>query len=457
MNLPLDTAKKTLDEAAKRIKGRRRLFSNSMGDDRFLYLNEQKLANGEAENVGKLSFAEHDLTDKSVQGICDVIRQAPRLREIQLGKNRFSPDGLARIFAAMENYPTLENVEVGNMPMGEKGAAALARLLGNAPALKTLSASNADLGDETMAGILSAAAKSTSLRELILPSNAPKEKAALAALKLISANPNLTTLSLTSYGWGKEDGFAEAFSHVTHRNLVNLTPANERIGRMTEKNYDASKAVAETLLGNMDSLDYQQLTYATNRLASAYRFLERHKDEGQGLQEAKQNLAGLLAKMPPMPEKDCDIHAFFKLNEHGYAPLDNPMLWQHPDATERLANLSLTQEDLNLRTTRGASLLESLAHGMPAEETVKALNNQKLRLGARELLDRDGEPNAVYNALLERHDIRPLFRVENWVGKSNQELSSVIAPLNAYERSNAPVHALMQQMRQHSPNLSRGR
>lgn len=457
MNLPLDTAKKTLDEAAKRIRGRRRIFSNTMGDDRFLYLNEQKMGNGQAANVGKLSFADHDLTDKSVQSICDVIKQAPRLREIKLGKNRFSSEGLARIFAAMENHPSLESIEVGNMPMGEKGVTALAKLLGNAPALKTVSASNAGLDDESMANILSAAEKSGSLRELILPANAPQEKAVRAASRLITANPNLTTLSLTANGWAREDGFAEAFSTVTHRNLLNLTPASERVAQMTKQNYTTAKTVAETLRGNLEELDYPQLAFATNRLASAYQFLERQQDDGAGLQEAKQNLAGLLAKMPPMPDKGSDILAFFKLNEHGYAPLDNPRLWQHPDAAERLANLTITQEDLGMRTVKGASLLESLAHGMPTAETVKALNSQKLRLGARELLDRDAQPNAVYTALLERHDITPLFQLDNWIGKSKQELSSVIDPLSGHQRSNLPLNLLSQQMTRHSPNQSRGR
>lgn len=455
MNTPFDKIKGKLTEAGDFLQAHRRIFSDKMGDDRFIYLNKKKLQSSDPANIGGLKFQQKDLTDDSVDVICEILENAPNIRELSLDTNKFTSKGIERILTVLEDHPHFEKLNISNNPLGNGIAPLLARFMNVSPSIQSISAASVGMDDNGMAELLDAASNSKTVRNLFLSGNAPGEATLSAAHSLIRKNADLTNLSLTANNWAAADGFANAFSSVSHRNLLNLTPASKGVRELMDDNYTVARKINDSLRDGLEGMDFKQLTFVHNRLPSAFNILERANSDV--FQQAKDTFNGLIAKMPSMPKKGSDLKAFFQPNEHGFTALDNPTLWQHPDAAERLADLSIRREDLNHKTAFGASLLESLANGMSTAVTVAVLNRQDIKLGAKDLVDSEGAPTSVYQAFIERNDIAPLFTLGNWVGKNPNELRTTLEPLNSYQQKQVPAQSLMQEMRRFSPNQSRGR
>lgn len=457
MTPPFDKLKGKLNDASEFLQSHKHILSDKMGDDRFIYINKKRLEKENPSNVSGLKFEDKGLTDESVPIICEIIKNAPNLQEIFLQSNKFTANGIGKILTALENHTHFKTLNISENPLGNSISPVLSRFLNTSKSIKSISAANVGMDDGAMAEMLGAAGNCSSIRELYLAENSPKAATSSAVMTLLKKNPNLTTLSLTGNDWQKADGFADAFSTVSHRNLTRFTPSNDKLRELTDRNQEAASNVVQTLSEDLDGLNFQELCFVANRLPSAYKMLEWKLDKGEALQNAQKNFSGLMEKMPSLPQQGSDLKAFFTKNEHGYTALDNPRLWQHPNAEERLAELKITREDLTRKTEKGASLLESLAHGMPAEKTITFLNKQDIKLGARELLDSDGVPNATYKAFIERNDIAPLFSLGNWVGKTQNELRATMEPLTTFQQKQVPFHSLTQEMRRFSPNQGLGR
>lgn len=114
------------------------------------------------------------------------------------------------------------------------------------------------------------------------------------------------------------------------------------------------------------------------------------------------------------------------------APLDNPKFWQKfEEAAQSLAaqGTPITKQ-LLLQTNRdGDPYLLNAARCGEIGQVVDVLNRQGETIGKEELLDRDGQPTALLQAIIGTRQAHRLFTPENWVGQSTTPIQTVYRAL----------------------------
>lgn len=141
----------------------------------------------------------------------------------------------------------------------------------------------------------------------------------------------------------------------------------------------------------------------------------------------------------------------FALDKNGYAPLDNPRIWQDGDAARWvLDTMPLSDKLLTRKTEKGGTLLLAAFNGMPAEEVVKQVNVQGNQLDKSLLLTGEGKPNFLLRVLMHEGKSDALFCHDNWLGKRG-EMTEVYNAMPEEKRPNN-YHRLRQELKASEPS-----
>lgn len=362
-----------------------------------------------------LHLRQQNITDEGVPALCEIIRNAVNLRNIDLGSNLMTADGMSRICEAIGKNSSIRVVDMARNPIGKNGGADLIAMVKAMPQLVRLDVEQTEISGETVKRLLEVAEKHPSLSRLSMSHNFTTSQEATEVSPLISRNKNLVLLNLSSTHPAIDQILNHAFACCTSKRLLFCTNNEPDCMR---KNKKRAATLYRQCKDGVSQLTGPQLL----EVESDYRAIFKDAPFGPQLREGREKTRmeydQLLASLPSLPAMDAGFaDALFTADPaSGYAPLDNPRLW--PDAKTALAALASLPEgavSLSRKTAKGSTLAESLLAFLPAEPLVTGFNKKGVSL-VDAMLDGEGQPSALFQRLIDRSEAKSLFTPENFSG-----------------------------------------
>lgn len=418
----------------------------------------KQLADALAVNTSltNLNLENHNIGDEGAAYIADALHKNSTLREINLRNNAIGPKGAALLAEAVAGHPTLGTLNIGRNKLGDEGVEALTPALNKGVALRYLSVDENHITAAGAQRIAQNLREGSDLKSLNISRNGMKPEGCLSLAESLRENTSLVSLSI--HGNTTDDESVREISSTLRKsgnvNLLHLTlvKVNDELQQMLKRNMDTAKDLAHAFQWNKPNLsadDYRQINRRIPVISHVLD-VETHELEAR--------FGQMVAQLPQLPEKSELPDGLFKAGSKGYAPLDNPRLWDSPEAAKAtLDGVPLTRELLAAKTKHGGTMLEALANALPAAELIGELNKRGVKLGASELLNSDNKPNPLMTALLEQKDgAVALFSLSNWLNQPVQELRRVHAALPEGS-PNIALHALQQAISHEKKHVGLGR
>lgn len=365
-----------------------------------------------------------------------------------------TPLALSTNILGMLRDNQLTQLFVSDASAGDENAAKLAGAMRGNTSLKALALDNKRISDQGIGFIADMLAGNRTLQELILNRNPLNDAGGRRLAEGLQHNTGLVRLSLYLDTMRQDayDAVSRAIIESGNKNFLELNSfaPHFEVKAFAAQNLTALERLADTVRDNPLAANAAELFEARLR-QNAFDYKYSNQKFGRDFLRVLNNLPGL-------PEPSAEVcEALFTATENGYAPLDNPFLWQDAEqARQVLEKMPLNRELLVRRTDKGASLLESLARSVDTGVLVKSLNRQGIHIGGQLLLDAENKPNNVFSALIDRGDVRELFSTENWRGREGVELAAIHQALPA-RLQDVGYQALRQQITQQHSSLPRGR
>lgn len=422
-------------------------------------------------DIKKLRIEGCELRDDSAEIIAEIIANNPQLEELKLLDNFIGPDGLELMANAAKDHPNLRYVNVAhNMLKGAEAGEAAALFLQNAPHLEHFNITRNMLGSEGCRILAEGLPKATQLRELYAAGidGAPQ---GLESLVLAAGNhPRLNLANLSSHT--AADPLPESQSGIilsrlsagTNPHLIRFSPTTEQTDALCEKNEARINHTAHLLTEDLASLNYAQLS----TLHLLFPTIEKRihiiapplNTSVKSQEFMHEEFPQFMANLPQLPQ-DGNADALFTPNNKGYAPLDNPALWDDPQAVLdflQQAGQPLDDAFLARRTPRGVSLLESAAASTVFDTMLNALNQQNVHLQDSELMAENGKPNPLFSQLIERGIAHRLFTYSNWNdSKSVFGVQQCLQQLPPEQQAVVPRYQIVEHVKEQHEDKALGR
>lgn len=202
--------------------------------------------------------------------------------------------------------------------------------------------------------------------------------------------------------------------------------------RLTSKNVNGPPVLAGSVLRDThNNLKHAEAGYEALELSP----LEIYRADSQAVRVIRSDIGipleqrnpgvqayeGFLQSLPRLDELGDIGKQLFQPAQNGYAPLDNPRIWERP-----LTWLEVLKPDadfLSRRTPGGMDFPQAAIHSIGAVEMLKYVQRHGLQLGAKELLSDEGKPLPLLEKLTEGPQVmKLLFSPENWFGKRDELL-----------------------------------
>lgn len=403
-----------------------------------------------ARKIGKVSLSSGahfplDASDVSIvlEGVSDVkitsisITATPEAKQSGIILGRIGGVILAD---ALDAHPELESLTIDAAHLGDDGMEELAPAIARHPKLSLVYARNCGISDEGMKTFCDSGAAS---------------------------NPNLVVLLVPQnkdYGESKEvvPGTEELFiRQMQATKSKNLTSSidDDALDAFTRNNYIQTQTLLKSLppAGTSTPADWNgaQMRGAYARESSVFHHWNLHyRNDASGDTEKTRRLKerdktradfrALLDALPALNDAQNTDALFTPAEEgaaKGFAPLDNPRLWEGK-SIEDFKAIPLTKEILEQRTPKGSSLLESAFAAFPAEELLTHLGAKHVKLQRKELLTAEGAPSPLLNQLLDDGVASRLFTKENWAGSNVNNLNAVYAQLPDEVKAQTPYQSI---------------
>lgn len=397
-----------------------------------------------------LSIAQCRLTDASIPFIARILEDCPNLENLDLSRNTFSAAGIETLIDDLQKHPSLQNIDFSRIALGSKGGTLLETLLSSPPpALREIHMDAVGLADSGMVQAANALRKAPAITRVSLIDNQARDLGGRALAEWIAENPDIAIAHLSQQIESTDTRVAEAFNAAKGRNLISASPANALMKPWMERNLRVATIAANYLRQPPESLSYFQLATASAVESAAF------AQYGNGPthttpSKAKSRYDAYLAQMPGLPPAGKDFEeALFRPNKAGFAPLDNPHIWQQPEevfARLEASEAKLTTEFRERKTAKGINFVESAAAAMPLEKLLKPLNQKAIQLGQETFLH-EGKPSALLQALIEREDVQPLFNKHNWYGKGMREARTIYDVIPAELQEDISINTLAEKIR----------
>ncbi|MBM3617148.1 MAG: hypothetical protein FJX23_01225 [Alphaproteobacteria bacterium] len=381
-------------------------------------------------SLKSLSVENHNLGDEGVAYLAEALHKNSTLEDLNLRNNAISPKGMKLLAEAIAGHPKLHSVNLGRNNIGDEGVGILMDAMKPHSALRYLFIDENHItaeGGKRAAQALREGAPP--LAHLNISRNGMASEGSIAIAEAMRENRSLHTLHIQ--GNHTDDETTRRVSSILrssgNTNLFHLhtVKVDDEMQVMLKRNLDKARDLAKTFQwekATLSAQEYRQMDKRHNAIAHVL---------DVDVCDISERLDQLIDRLPKLPEMDALPEGLFAKDGRGYAPLDNPRLWETPEAAlDTMANLSLTKELAQRTTAKGGKLLEALANSIPAERFIGALNERGVKLGAAELLKEDDTANDLMTTLLEQKDgAQAIFSTSNWLGKSVPELRRVHAAL----------------------------
>lgn len=305
---------------------------------------------------------------------------------------------------------------------------------------------NHDIRDEGAIALAEMLKVNRTISKVYLTQCGITDKGFLALIAASCENPVITDIYVSNNAISSAgvDAAAKLLVDSRHKNFMELKTGSDysafSLEKMMRDNRDAAKHWALRAQDTTMPLTPDEMRQIESRLSA----IRDYSSPGAKHFETK------LGLMPPNPKADADFaENLFKPAHSGFAPLDNPRLWQSEGMRDAAQGLKLTSEFLSQKTPKGSTFIASASHGLPAEDFMRLLNGQGVSLGAKELLDDAGKPSALLEELAGKPGgANALFNPKNWLGDRTgaqrvyQALPESLKPTN--------YHSLLLQCRPNS-------
>lgn len=388
------------------------------------------------DKVEAISMSFHAFGDEHMPALCTLMRACPNIKSLQMSDNKLTANSLAMLSDTIGQLPDLYSLSLPNNNIGHgKAGEALVRLVEANPHISILEISNNPLTSQDMLGLCHGLEKNNTLYTLHVDDTCIEPEAQGAIHQLLRENRTLSTFTYRNENMDDADKttFIEIAQQSENKNLDYISPDNGQVGCPTPLRLRRDVAYERFMEQSNARPTPEEQTYAerahTENFSGMLHWLARipsYEVMAQHL-EAYDAFADTL----PLPDmqQGITVGALFTADENGFAPLDNPRLWKDEQAVWNAlekAGERLTPETLHRQTEKGTSLLESALLAGRTSQVLLQLNAQGLQVQAKELLQADGMPNALYNALIEKGDAARLFTADNWRGASNEAMQSAM-------------------------------
>lgn len=302
---------------------------------------------------------------------------------------------------------------------------------------------NFDIGDEGAVAVAEMLKTNRSINKLYLSNCSITDKGCSALVAAICENPSITDVFLSKNDISTEalESAATVFSASRHRNILQFrTGSDDMPHKLKEQlriNSDVAQQWGAWLLRDEIQLSPDEMRKVESRLSAI---------KSCAPDAAKRFESGLQLIPTTLKKGEDFAEGLFKPAYSGFAPLDNPRFWQSSEMREAAKDLKLTDEFLAKETPKGSTFMASAAHGLPAKDFMGLFNKQGITFGVKELLDGEGKPSALLEALADKPDgLNALFSAQNWMG-NRSGLQRVYKALPASDKPNN-YHALLAQCR----------
>jgi hypothetical protein len=423
----------------------------------------------EMNDLLELRMDNTELRDDDAQALARLVAQNPHLQKLDISNNFIGPEGVSAIAEAATNHPALREVNVAhNMLKDKEAGEAVAALMRNIPLLEDLNFCRNMLGDEGSAIVADALADAPRLYRLFAGELNNTKRGVEKIIEAVASHPKLESVNMMqlshSTAFAGQQYVLDRLPQGENRSMLQFLPQTDEIRAFCDENKQRLNKAAQLLTHELETLTYPQLCELTSRFSSIARNINTVNPpldtSKKSIDFALQEFPSFVKALPELPA-DGGADALFTADENGFAPLDNPRLWQNPQgvfAWLEQQGQALDADFLARTTPRGVNFVESALGIAPLKTVLPLLNQQGIRVQDSNLLDAQKQPTPLYSHLLAMGNPAPLFSSENWKGGHASSLRECVAHLPDSQKAAVPVHALAASLRhQHVTGLAHGR
>jgi len=463
-----------------------------------------------APNLQKINFYYNQFTPEQTATLAESLQGHKHLKQLSFGHENLHSDNGELFGKVLQAVPNLESLSLSGCSLGNKPCEVLADHLPNSK-INSLSLSAMGVWPEGMEKLIEGVEKSAQVVSFGISKYAPEQaERKLPLLTRAASIPHLRRIEIWENGLESSEvhKVTQAIAKNTSLDAVFLAEKkipNDQMGQAAQKMLGANPSIKlasvkgkkntsmseKTRTGLQETVraipDFTSLYIGETRITAADSFMRDdisnrityHDNataafKGLSFNELKlltlhpksvfhlsHNFVGpmlraekafpqFIERLPGIPDSP---EGWQKPNRLGFAPVDNPLLWDTPEkAKANLAAMPLNAEMLLKPSPKGMSLADAAMDTLSGEEFVRTINAQGIQLGAKELLDEKGNLSAFSNKLAYKTPyMRAAFIAENWLGKKPSEMRRVFSAMPDYVKENLPLHSLEQQMRRHAP------
>lgn len=408
------------------------------------------------------------LDDTGAAALAGLVRACPNARSLQLSSTSLTADALPTLSAALQDCPNIYNLTMDKALIGGRGAGQKILDLINAnPHITNLDISGNPLTADDVATLAAGLADNRSLHTLHLGNTCAEPAAQDALIDMMGKNTYLTTFTYDYEGMGEAQAerFAQAIRRSENPNYSYVRLHKRSADFAVDLTARSSEGLTHFQQAMAAQPDCSQQSYAA--LANTERHLGYLTYIGRvpGYEPVLEGAQAYRAFADTLPDIDCStpvtVHDLLQPNDNGFAPLDNPRLWHKEEAVFSALEASgeeLTPDNLNRRSDKGTSLLESALLGGRTGRVLGLLNDRGIRLDEKLLLQANGESTPLFDAIIEKGDGAKLFTAQNWRGGSSNGLDKAMEKLPDEQRDAITNRfQLRHAVQQNEATVSRGR
>lgn len=423
------------------------------------------------ENLHSIKIDDGELKDADAIALARVVAKQPHLQELVLLKNYIGPEGLDALTDAASKHSSLRNVNLSrNCLKGQEGGESAARFMQANPQLDTFNLSGNMLGDDGGAIVADALTALPRVRLFFAAHTQMGSETLGTFADIASRHGSLCSINITQgEALGANDaatiGNMENFKNGPSNNLLYILPESETTKAICQENKDSIGHAMGLLTQELKDLSYAQHCGILERWPSMNYAWEHHMkfpvDTSKKSKEfMREEFPAFLRELPPLPSEG-GADALFAANAEGFAPLDNPRIWQNPQAVMDYVDACGQKLDaafLERKTERNVSFVESAMGIAPAPMMLRLLNEAGIQLQGDALLTTDKKPTPLFDSLIDRGRAASLFTDKNWKGGHPAALHACAAQLPERTRDQIPLHGLAARLnQQQSVSLGNGR
>lgn len=400
-------------------------------------------------NISQISLTGSTMTIRDIAALCHVLEKSDNISQLKVGYTHFNTERLNMVAKALGDKQGLVELDIPDADLSGSGAV-IADLIRKNPGLKMLALNQCSFNDADAVEVASALSQ---CRELQLLQYQGNPRTAVTIAESVIPHKHLIQMDFSTSN-------AEIAPQIER--LIFQHPSPNLTMVAGENSGDLSAFLGENnqaILRCYESLKEEDAPLTLSRKAALQYSLELHRPffmqfKGDEIWKKYEQHAAQPPGIGSHSPKELEWWFAAQPEKQGFAPIDNPRLFA--DAAEArafLAEAPLTRAVLRQQSAAGSHILQPVLMHLPAREVINSLNRRNLSLQVAELLDDQGQPNALFDLLRQSHQVNALFTHSNLANITPENARLLSASLPGYQK--VPEQAMRQMTRPVS--MGRGR